>query len=159
MSFSTVLPEMATKRVLLVAIGFLAVGLLIDWTRMLRMRRKLPPGPFPFPLVGNHFQTPGYKPWITWEKWANYYGCNMLTIWIGRHPRIILNDAWVASDLLEKRSDIFSSRPRLVLMGDALNCTNTSQTTLKYGDRWRMHRKLMVRSRHIPCPKDRFLPL
>ncbi|CAK7202868.1 hypothetical protein SEUCBS139899_005595 [Sporothrix eucalyptigena] len=67
----------------------------------------------------------------------------MLTIWIGRHPRIILSDAWVASDLLEKRSDIFSSRPRLTVMGDAINTTTTNQTVLPYGDRWRVHRKLM----------------
>jgi hypothetical protein len=47
-------------------------------------------------------------------------------------------------DLLEKRSDIFSSRPRLIAMGDAINATNTNQTTLVYGDRWRKYRKLMV---------------
>ncbi|KAI4690247.1 hypothetical protein J4E81_007399 [Alternaria sp. BMP 2799] len=28
-------------------------------------------------------------------------------------------------------------------MGDAINATNTNQTTLPYGDRWRKHRKLM----------------
>jgi hypothetical protein len=56
----------------------------------------------------------------------------------------MLSDAWVASDLLEKRSDIFPSRPRLVATGDAINATNTNQTTLVYGDRWRIHRKLMV---------------
>ncbi|EEA27459.1 hypothetical protein PMAA_023340 [Talaromyces marneffei ATCC 18224] len=36
----------------------------------------------------------------------------MLTLWIGRDPRMIINDAWVVSELLEKKSDIFSSRPR-----------------------------------------------
>ena len=68
----------------------------------------------------------------------------MLTLWIGRSPRIILSDTWVASDLLEKRSDIFSSRPRFVVMGDAINATETSLTNLEYGDRWRLHRRLMV---------------
>lgn len=120
------------------------VALLLDYGRMLWMRRKLPPGPFPFPLVGNHFQTPGVKPWITWEKWARHYDSPMMTLWIGRHPRIIISDAWVASDLMEKKSEIFSSRPRMVLMGDAINATTTNQTTLPYGDRWRLHRKLMV---------------
>lgn len=68
----------------------------------------------------------------------------MLTIWIGREPRIIINDAWVASELFEKKSDIFSSRLHLIVMGDAINATKTNQTTLPYGDRWRVHRKLMV---------------
>lgn len=110
---------------------------------MLWQRRHLPPGPFPWPIVGNHFQTPSVKPWIEWEKWAKYYDSPMLTLWIGRSPRIILSDTWVASDLLEKRSDIFSSRPRFVVMGDAINATETSLTNLEYGDRWRLHRRLM----------------
>jgi hypothetical protein len=118
--------------------------LTIDYVHMLWRRRYLPPGPFPLPIFGNQFQTPSYKPWITWEKWAQHYNSPMITLWIGRHPRIILSDAWVASDLLEKRSDIFSSRLRLIAMGDAINATNTNQTTLVYGDRWRKHRKLMV---------------
>ena len=124
------------------SIALLAV--LADYTRMLWMRRRLPPGPFPLPIIGNHFQTPAVRPWIAWEKWAEYYNTPMLTLWIGRHPRIILSDAWVASDLLEKKSEIFSSRPRLIVMGDAIKATTTNQTVLEYGDRWRIHRKLMV---------------
>jgi hypothetical protein len=116
----------------------------IDYIRMLLLRRKLPPGPFPFPIVGNHFQLPKTRPWIEWEQWAKYYDNPMTTIWVGRHPRIILQDAWVASDLMEKRADVWSSRPRLIVMGDLINATDTNQTTLVYGDRWRLHRKLMV---------------
>ena len=131
-------------QLVLILLCFASIGLIADYIHILRRRRHLPPGPFPFPIVGNHFQTPSYKPWITWEKWAQHYDSPMMTLWIGRQPRIILSDAWVASDLLEKRSDIFSSRPRIIAMGDAINATNTNQTTLPYGDRWRKHRKLMV---------------
>ncbi|XP_014551962.1 hypothetical protein COCVIDRAFT_19855 [Bipolaris victoriae FI3] len=66
-----------------------------------------------------------------------------MTLWIGHSPRIILSDTWVASDLLEKRSGIFSSRPRFLVMGDAINASETSLTNLEYGDRWRLHRRLM----------------
>lgn len=135
-------------RVAAFAVVVALTAVLADYARMLWMRRRLPPGPFPFPIVGNHFQTPSNRPWITWEKWAQYYDSPMLTLWIGREPRIILSDAWVASDLLEKKSDIFSSRPRIVVMGDAINATTTNQTVLEYGNRWRDHRRLMVRT----CP-------
>ena len=123
----------------------LAIGaILADYVRILLQRRRLPPGPFPWPLVGNHFQVPQPRPWIAWEQWALEHNAPMMTLWIGRHPRIIINDAWVASDLMEKRADIWSSRPRIIAMGDAINATNTNQTTLVYGDRWRLHRRLMV---------------
>lgn len=84
----------------------------------------------PWPIVGNHFQAPSVKPWIAWEKWAKHYDSPMLTLWIGCSLRIILSDAWVASDLLEKRSDIFSSRPRFIVMGDVINTTKTRLTNL-----------------------------
>ena len=129
----------------LIYVPILLTGLILaDYLHVLYRRRSLPPGPFPWPIVGNHFQTPAYKPWLTWEKWAQYYDSPMFTLWIGRQPRIILNDAWIASDLLEKKSDIFSSRPRIIAMGEAINATETNQTTLVYGDKWRAHRKLMV---------------
>lgn len=81
---------------------------------------------------------------MQWAEWAEYYNNPMTTIWVGREHRIIVQDAWVASDLLEKRADIFSSRPRFVVMGDLVDATTTNQTTLVYGDKWRIHRKLMV---------------
>lgn len=126
MAFSSVLIGMTIQRALLATTALVLFAVFADYARMLLMRRKLPPGPVPLPIVGNHFQTPGYKPWITWEKWAKDYDTTMLTLWIGRQPRIIIHDAWVASDLLEKKSDIFSSRPNLPIMGDAINCTNTN---------------------------------
>ncbi|KAH4952243.1 hypothetical protein HBI38_001050 [Parastagonospora nodorum] len=119
------------------------VVVFVDYGRMLLLRRKLPPGPFPFPIVGNHYQISKDRPWLQWAEWAEYYNNPMTTIWVGREHRIIVQDAWVASDLLEKRADIFSSRPRFVVMGDLVDATTTNQTTLVYGDRWRIHRKLM----------------
>jgi hypothetical protein len=116
----------------------------IDYIRVLRLRRKLPPGPFPLPLFGNFFQIPKLKPWIAFEQWAKHYNDPLTTVWIGRSPSIICNDAWVASDLMEKRASIYSSRPRIIVMGDMMNQTETNQVCQVYGDTWRVHRKLTV---------------
>jgi hypothetical protein len=55
------------------------------------------------------------------EKWTEHYKSSMITLWIGRHPRIILNEAWTASDLWEKKSDIFASKPHFIIMGEVIN--------------------------------------
>jgi hypothetical protein len=138
-------PRQLAVNTALAGFGLSILLILVDYGRMLWLRRRLPPGPFPFPIVGNHYQITKDRPWIQWAEWAKYYDNPLTTIWVGREPRIIVQDAWVASDLLEKRADIFSSRPRLVVMGDVVDATTTNQTTLVYGDRWRIHRKLMVR--------------
>lgn len=126
----------------LVLVLFFVIG--VDYIRMLQQRRKLPPGPFPLPLIGNHLAIPKEKPWIAWEKWAAEYNDPLLTLWVGRKPSIIVNDAWAASDLLDKRDKIYSSRPRIIVMGDMLNQTETNQTCTVYGDHWRLHRRLTV---------------
>ncbi|GME66493.1 Transcription factor [Neofusicoccum parvum] len=114
----------------------------VNYIRVLSLRRHLPPGPFPLPIIGNHYRIPRIKPWVKFEEWSRQYDNPMITIWLGSRPVIVLNDAWVASEMLEKRADVYSSRPRFVAMGDLVNATETNQTTLVYGDRWRLHRKL-----------------
>lgn len=84
-----------------------------DYIRVLYIRQRLPPGPFPLPLVGNFFQIPKVKPWVEFEKWSQYYDNPMFTIWQGHRPTIMCNDIWTISDMLDKRANIYSSRPRM----------------------------------------------
>lgn len=135
------------KLLKLVLTGIVAIPLLwllVDYVRVLRLRQKLPPGPFPLPLFGNFFQIPKVKPWIDFEKWAEYYKDPMITIWQGHRPTIMCNDIWTISDLLDKRANIYSSRPHMIAMGDMVNATDSNQVCLVYGDKWRLHRRLMV---------------
>ncbi|KAI9760386.1 MAG: hypothetical protein M4579_001682 [Chaenotheca gracillima] len=117
------------------------VALIADYVRMLYLRSKMPPGPLPLPIIGNTFMLPDTKPWIYFEQLAKDYDSPIITFWIGRNPTVWLNDAWTASDLLDKRAATFSSRPRMVVFGD-LGFGQNSLVSMKYGDRFRVHRKL-----------------
>lgn len=132
------------RRILAVALITGLALVLLDYIRMLRLRRRLPPGPFPLPIVGNHLAIPKVKPWIAFEAWSMHYKDPLLTIWLGRRPIIVANDAWSAAELMEKRPNIYSSRPHIVIMGDMFNWTMNNQVCQVYGDRWRSHRRLTV---------------
>ncbi|KAK5043484.1 hypothetical protein LTR84_011953 [Exophiala bonariae] len=116
---------------------------LADYIRILLLRRKLPPGPFPIPVFGNYFSLSVVRPWLQYEKWAKVYKSPMTTVWNGSTPIIICNDCWTISDLLEKRAAIYSSRPKLIVMGEISGASTSNQVIQPYGSRWKLHRKLM----------------
>ncbi|RFU30710.1 hypothetical protein B7463_g5630, partial [Scytalidium lignicola] len=134
-----VLPQMMT---VIVALAIFLIGLIIiDYARMLLLRRKMPPGPLPWPILGNTFSLPDTKPWIYFEELALKYKSPLVTVWIGRNPTVWLNDAKSASDLLDKRAATISSRPRMIVFGE-LSFDQSSLVSMRYGDRFRVHRKL-----------------
>lgn len=59
-------------------------ALAIDYAYMLYLRSRMPPGPFPFPIVGNTFSLPDHKPWIYFEELSKRYKAPLITFWIGR---------------------------------------------------------------------------
>lgn len=120
---------------LLLAIAFLT--LVHDVWVWLRM----PPGPTPLPFVGNKLQLPKSQPWIQFEKWSKVYG-PIFTVWIGRKPTVVLSDPIIAAELLEKRSTKYSSRPRMVAMGEIL-WDGASLLVQPYGKEWTVRRKLL----------------
>ncbi|KAK1810377.1 hypothetical protein LTR12_015257 [Friedmanniomyces endolithicus] len=102
---------------------------------------RLPPGPTPLPFIGNKLDIPSSQPWLQFEKWSKQYG-PVFTLWIGRNPTLIISDPHIAVDLMEQRSNKYSSRPRMVVMGEVYN-NNASILTQPYGKAWSTRRKLL----------------
>lgn len=76
-------------------------------------RSRLPPGPPGLPLIGNLHQAPSEQAWVTYEKWVKQYGPLVYADFGGVNV-IIIGDQATAKDLLDKRANIYSSRPRMV---------------------------------------------
>ncbi|EMC96385.1 hypothetical protein BAUCODRAFT_473264 [Baudoinia panamericana UAMH 10762] len=136
--------------VLVLASGIAA--LVADYARMLRLHKKMPPGPMPLPIIGNTHLLPKNKPWIYFEELSKSLNSPVITFWIGRSPTVWINDAWSASELLDKKAQIYSSRPRMVVFAELTGMGQSSDphakvpgsnlVTMYYGDRWRVHRKI-----------------
>lgn len=128
----------------------LIIWVVVDYSNILRLRAKLPPGPFPLPLLGNYFHMRMKRPWEHWEKLANDFEAPLMTLWNGYRPVLVCSDAWTVADLFEKRAATYSSRPQMVMMGDMSGATENNQVCLKYDDKWRYHRRLTVGTNPLP---------
>ncbi|KAH0609786.1 uncharacterized protein H6S33_012332 [Morchella sextelata] len=105
-----------------------------------RRHSIMPPGPSPVPFLGNKWHLPPQKPWYKFKQWTDKYG-ELVTVWAGRRATIVIGDPQVACDLLDRRSAIYSSRPRFVIMGE-LFTNNDSLLTMPHGEKWRKTRKI-----------------
>ncbi|KAJ6500292.1 cytochrome P450 [Mycena vulgaris] len=74
---------------------------------------RRPPGPWRLPIIGNIHQIRKH-PWIMFSKWTKTYG-PIFHINIAGQDTIILGSHKVAADLLDRRSGIYSGRPRNIV--------------------------------------------
>ncbi|KAH8422446.1 cytochrome P450 [Aspergillus melleus] len=116
--------------------GVVILRLLYEYKR----DRGLPPGPRRLPFVGNIHQVPQVLPWRTFDDWSKKYG----PIWsaqFGRQTMIMIADAAIARELLDKRGSVYSDRPRMVMAGD--NLTKGMHLLVRnYDDRYRLHQRM-----------------
>ncbi|KAF8996018.1 cytochrome P450 [Cyathus striatus] len=98
-----------------------------------------PPGPKPLPLLGNLFDFALENETQTYYKLAEKYGDLVFMSVLGRNV-LFLNSFQTAHDLFEKRSSNYSDRivsPMVELMG-----WDWSFGHMRYGDRWKIHRRM-----------------
>jgi hypothetical protein len=92
-------------------------ALLFAYSEARRIHRRFlgrtPPGPKGWPIVGNAYDIPHDKAWLTYTEWGKLYG-DIIYIENFGSPTVILNDLEDVRELLDRRSAITASRPRMV---------------------------------------------
>lgn len=105
-----------------------------------RRDHNLPPGPRRLPFIGNIHQAPTSAPWHTYHKWFQQYG-PLISLQFGGTTVIVIGSASAAHDLLDKRGNIYSDRPRLVMAGECL--TKGMHILLRrYNERYLLHQRM-----------------
>ncbi|KAK5138478.1 hypothetical protein LTR08_000064 [Meristemomyces frigidus] len=151
-SLGDLLSSRALRNISVYLLAFGVVVLVVDYVRILRLHKRMPPGPLPLPIIGNTHLLPKTKPWLYFEELSKSINSPVITFWIGRNPTVWINDAWSASELLDKKAQIYASRPRMVVFAELTGMHQSSDAnakqpgtnlvTMYYGDRWRVHRKI-----------------
>ncbi|KAL1023796.1 hypothetical protein UPYG_G00046290 [Umbra pygmaea] len=112
---------------------------------------NIPPGPKPWPLVGNFigFLVPNFiwnrfvgrstmSPQVFLTEQAKVYG-NIYSIWAGSRLVVVLNGYDVVRDALSNRADVFSDRPDVPTI--SILTKRKGIVFAPYGPVWRRQRK------------------
>ncbi|KAF7441180.1 hypothetical protein PC9H_001529 [Pleurotus ostreatus] len=127
----------SVNTVALLALVFLLSAYL---KRRTTKRPPLPPGPPADPFIGHLRIMPSDQQELVFHEWAKTYG-DVMHLKVFGHDIIVLDSVQAATELLEKRSALYSDRPNFTVyttMGWDHNVA-----FFPYGRRFRKHRKLL----------------
>ncbi|KAH9929386.1 cytochrome P450 [Fomitopsis serialis] len=136
-------PRALIGAALLCAAFYLAIVSHGRWLGRNRLLR-LPPGPKPLPIVGNVHQVPAEYQEKTFARWSKEYG-NLIYATMFTRPILIINTQKIARELLDKRGNRYSSRPRMVMLTELLGW-DPDVITLPYNSEHRRKQRRWIQN-------------
>jgi cytochrome P450 len=131
------LPVSPAALAVVITIGFIIYQLL----QVGRRPKGLPPGPPTLPIVGNLHQLPKEDVHVKFREWADQYG-EIYSVMLGNQRMVVLNSPQVVKDLIDQRSNNYSSRPDMYV-GQTLISGGYRLVLMQYDDGWRLARKMI----------------
>ncbi|EOA25946.1 hypothetical protein CARUB_v10019335mg [Capsella rubella] len=121
---------------------FTSIALLIYVTCLLHTKRRtsLPPGPNPWPVIGNMFQLAGSPPHHSLTKLSGRYG-PIMALRLGSMLTVVISSSEVAREIFKKHDAALAGRKIYEAMKGRDN-SDASLITAQYGAYWRMLRRL-----------------
>ncbi|KAL1819804.1 hypothetical protein DCAR_0416119 [Daucus carota subsp. sativus] len=119
---------------------FLAFTLLSLLKSKRKHNQKLPPGPYPLPIIGNMHKL-GKSPHRSLAELAQVYG-PIMRLKLGQITTIVISSSSIAQEVLQKQDAAFSNRP-LPESTRACDHHKYSVVWLPVGSRWRSLRKIL----------------
>ncbi|XP_061469312.1 cytochrome P450 2H1-like [Rhineura floridana] len=107
-------------------------------------RERLPPGPYPLPLVGNILQLDTRDFPRSLEKLSLTYG-SVFTIYLGSQPAVVLYGHEVVTEALLAQGDEFSARGNSPILEKTANGTGIGFSN---GETWKQLRQFAVATLH-----------
>ncbi|KAI0064948.1 CyP450 monooxygenase [Artomyces pyxidatus] len=115
MSYST---AQITGLSLLAGVVLLYVNHFIQQKRRNPAGLPYPPGPKGYPIIGNLFDIPNVYIYKRFREMSRELGSDIIHLQVFGFHLVVLNTKEVADDLMDKRSSIYSDRPRMPMMNE-----------------------------------------
>ncbi|KAH8105122.1 cytochrome P450 [Cristinia sonorae] len=109
-------------------------------SKFIASKRRLPypPGPPRRWLLGNLLDFPTSRPWLTFHEWFKTHG-DLIFLDLPFKPVLVIGSIKLARELLEAKSNVFSERPRSVIVD--LLTWEWAIPLAPYNARWRTGRR------------------
>lgn len=132
---------LSTGDIIAVLLTVVVLGV-IHYRKSIANRRynSLPPGPSGYPIVGNINAIPQHEPWFKFLEWSRQYSkyydmisgthatylntdqlcaeSDVIGLRIFGTNIVVVNSLEAATELLDKRSSIYSDRPHMTMIDD-----------------------------------------
>ncbi|KAH9170554.1 cytochrome P450 [Lactarius sanguifluus] len=129
--------DLATTRGGLAVVLGIALILVVRYSRS--PWRRVPPGPRGLPLIGNALELQD-KVWLFQRDCKQKYEDVMYLSALGQ-PILVLNSLKAASELLDRRANIYSGRPRLIMAQEIISGGLMFALLNHVDDYWRRGRR------------------